>query len=272
MLRLGTATALGAQSVDAAVNPEYRGRHVFTDLARTALREVVEEGIQPLFAFPTIGAYGGQVRVGFKSELTVPKAYRPLAIAPRRRRFAGFTLGETTSFDERFDVFSRSRDPGEVSVQRDARYLQWRHCEHPTQAYVTITCERTDGELCGYSVLTVRGTRRWARPGYVVDLETLPGDEAAAEFLAYHSIRRLRSMGARVGVSWERPAGVEQAALASAGFSSRYVSMRRRLSRPDYVDQLIAFEDTERLQEATGDAAGPPPRRWSIVPGDADYI
>jgi hypothetical protein len=268
-LQVARWTRVGAQSVDAAVNPDYRGRHVFSDLAATAIREVVAEGIQPLFAFPTRGAYGGQVRVGYKPELTVPKTYRPLAVPSRRRRFGGLALREVKRFDERFDIFSQVRAEREVSVRRDAEYLRWRYDQHPTQFYRTLTCERPDGELCGYSVLTVRSTRNRIAPGYVVDMMTLDQSESVALFLAYHSVRHLRAMGARVGVSWERPGRVEHAALASLGFSSRYVALRHQLSRPEYVDQLITLEDHERVPAEQRPAE---PLTWSLVPGDTDYI
>jgi Acetyltransferase (GNAT) domain len=272
-LHVGGTTMVGAQSVDAAVDSDYRGRHVFTDLAQTALREVVAEGIQPLFAFPTRGAFGGQVRVGYKPQLMVPKAYRPLFIPTLHRRFGDFRLEHVKRFDERFDVFSEAKVENEVSVQRDAEYLRWRYCDHPTQSYRTLTCERGDGELCGYSVLTVRGTRKRAAPGYVVELQTVGQSEQAAMFLAHHSVAHLRMMGARVGVSWPRPSGVEQAALAAVGFSERYVKLRRVLTRPEYVDQLIAYEDPEQMSAEQRAAAGAAESRtWALVPGDADYI
>ena len=272
MLRVGEATIRGAQAVDAAVSEDYRGRGVFTDLAQTALKEAGDEGIKLIFAFPSQGAFGGQVRVGFKPQMVLPKAYRPLLGPVRRRRFAGLTLGEANIFDARFDVFCKQ--PGgdcEVSVERDPDYLQWRYHEHPTQTYETLTCER-DGEICGFSVLAVDATRKPVCPGYVVDLQVLPESKSAAAFLAYHSLRHLRSLGARVAVSWERPSGTEQEALRSVGFSPRWVSIRRRLTRPTYVDQLIAFETEDNVhREARPNCGVADSLRWSLVPGDADF-
>src|ERR1700693_261417 len=106
MLRVGDATIRSAQAVDAAVSPDYRGRGVFTDLADVALKEAAEDGIGLLFAFPSEGAFGGQVRVGFKPQMVIPKAYRPLLWPSRRPRSNGMTLGEAHEFDARFDVFS----------------------------------------------------------------------------------------------------------------------------------------------------------------------
>lgn len=269
LLRAGETTIRGAQAGDAAVSPEYRGRGVFTSLAQTALKDAVREGIGLIFTFPNQGSFGGQVRVGFKPHLVLPKTYCLLLSPARRRRFAGLTLGDVRTFDARFDVFSRGRDQ-EVSVQRDPDYLQWRYCQHPTQTYETITCEK-DAEIYGYCVLSVNTTRKLS-PGYVVDFQVLPEAESAAAFLAYHSLRRLRSLGARVAVTWERPSGPEQEALSSLGFSRRYGSIRRRLARSTYLEQLIVFNDEQELREGLLNGGGADPMRWSLVPGDADYI
>lgn len=271
LLRVGEATIRSAQAVDAAVSPDYRGRGVFTDLVQTAVKDAAEAGIRLIFTFPNQGSFGGQLRVGFKPHMVLPKAHRPLLWPLKRRRVAGLTLGEVNSFDSRFDVFNRGSDQ-EVSVQRDPEYLQWRYCQHPTQTYETLTCER-DGEIYGYCVLTLNVTRKLVSPGYVVDLQVLPEAESAAAFLVYHALRRLRSLGARVAVTWERPRGPEQEALRSRGFSRRYASLRRWLTHPAYVDQLIVFGDEAGLLRETRPNRGfTESLRWALVPGDADYI
>jgi GNAT superfamily N-acetyltransferase len=269
-LQVGEATIHGAQAVDAAVNPDYRGRGVFTDLARVALTGATDEGIGLVFAFPSAGALGGQIRVGFKPQFVVPMASRPLLWPPRPRRFDGLTLNEVNKFDLRFDAFAKCGRNREVSVRRDAAYLQWRYYAHPTKTYETITCER-DGEIYGYCVLNVDATRKVAH-GLVVDFQVLPESGSTARFLAYHALRRLHSLGARVAVSWERHTGPEQEALRSFGFSRRYASIRRGFKRPQYIEQLIAFEGEDGgVPELRPGRSIADPLRWSLVPGDADY-
>ena len=55
-IRLGTATLLGAQSVDAATHSDYRGQGLFTDLARTAKGDVAESDLALVYAFPVEAA------------------------------------------------------------------------------------------------------------------------------------------------------------------------------------------------------------------------
>jgi GNAT superfamily N-acetyltransferase len=271
-LRFGDTTLLGAQSVDAAVHPDYSGQGLFTDMARTAMDDDATAELALVYAFPDEAAFRGQVRVGFKPRLTVSAVHRPLLSGlVRRRRFDGLTLGESTSFDSRFDAFSNSGRNSELTVQRDADYLQWRYCAHPPREYETLVCER-DGELCGYCVLFVDTTKRLAR-GWVVDLQVLPDSEPVAVFLVYHALRRLRSRDARVAISWVRPSRPEQEGFASLGFSPRYQSIQRRLKRARYVLQFVVFEnDAGQLPEllTRRGAAGAP--RWSLVPGDHDSM
>ena len=272
MLRVGEAAVHGAQAVDAAVSPDYRGRGVFTDLARAALTDAANDGIALVFAFPSAGAFGGQVRVGFRPQFAIPKAYRPLLWPPRRWTFDGLTRGEVSAFDARFDIFSKHARAGEIALQRDADYLQWRYYDHPAKTYDTITCER-HGQICGYCVLMIGPRRKKLSQGYVVDFQVLPDSGPAARFLACHALERLRSLGAQVAMSWERPSGPEQEALASYGFSSRYASIRRRLMRPSYIDLFIAYDHQREMpQEPQPVRSLDEPPRWSLVPGDLDDI
>ena len=268
VIRVGEATTLGVQAVDAAVSRDYRGRGVFTHLAQMGLKEAVDDGVGMIFAFPSKGAFGGQVKAGFKPKMVIPKAYRPLPWPPRHKHYRGFTLRDVDTFDSGFGALDRAASHREIRVERDDDFLRWRYCQHPTKSYKTVTCER-DGEICGYLVLTLFDTGGRGTVGYIVDLQTLPGCRPAATLLVNDALRRLWSLGARVAMSWERPSGDEQEALKSAGFSSKYGQIRRLVTRPDYVDQLIAFD---AANSASGEhVAGGNSVPWSLVPGDADY-
>jgi ribosomal protein S18 acetylase RimI-like enzyme len=271
-VRWGETTFLAAQSVDAAVHPDYRGHGVFTDLARTAMDDDATGELALVFAFPVEAAFRGQIRVGFEPRLTVFSVHRPLLIgARRRRRFEGLALETATSFDSRFDAFSNAGRDSELTVVRDADYLQWRFFEHPTRAYETLVCER-DGEIRGYCVISVDATKRLAR-GYVLDLQVLPGSDPAAAFLVYHALRRLRSRGARVAITWVRPSGPEQRGLASLGFSPRYQAIQRRLRRGPYLPRFLVFENPAgALRELRAQRGTTDPLRWELVPGDHDSI
>ena len=270
-VRLGEATFLGAQSVDAAVHPDYRRQGLFTELARTAMEDETTEELALVYAFPVEAAYRGQLRIGFTPRVPVTAVARPLLSTPVRRRVNGLIVNELTEFDSRFDAFSNNRNGSELSVQRDAKYLQWRYRDHPTRNYDTLVCE-ANGEVRGYCVLSVEATKSHLARGYIVDLQVLPGSEPAAALLGSQALKKLRSRGARVAISWLRPSGPEREGLASLGFSTRYESIRRRVRRDHYVTQFLVLEnhgETPSELSAGRGLADPPP--WSLVPGDCDF-
>lgn len=262
-LGLGDTVILGAQAVDAAVHPDHQGRGIFGGLARAATETAADNGIDVVFAFPSAGAFGGQIRAGFQQLMAVPKVYRPLpGLFSRRPRSDDVVCRRIERFDERFDSIKSEAGQAVVS-QRDARYLEWRYNEHPEWEYETIVCEQ-QGDVCGYAVLFVDGSR-WSSPGYIVDFQVAQRHDSVAVMVMGEALQRLRSLGARVAVTWSRPDSPEQRALRSSGFSSRYVSLRHKIERPSYIDQFIAF-DVGTVPELEGFTRG-----WSLVPGDADY-
>lgn len=263
-LSLGATTISGAQSVDAAVHPDQQGRGIFTSLVHAATAEAPAEGIDLIFAFPSEGAYGGQIRADFRSAFPVPTVYRSLSgLSPRRGSSDSFAFRTVTSFDARFAAFCGRASDQVLIPRRDPDYLEWRYNQHPLLDYETLICER-DGVLCGYAVLTVDSNRRFS-PGHIVDFQVLPESDSAAASLLREALHRLRSRGSRVAVTWARPASIEQEAIRSCGFSTRYVALRRRITRTRYVGQFIVFD------VGTVPALQSPALGWSLVLGDADY-
>jgi N-acetylglutamate synthase-like GNAT family acetyltransferase len=260
VLRAGATRLRGAQSVDAAVHPDFQGRSVFTRLARAAVAEAAELGLDVVYAFPTAPAWRGQLKVGFAEQFPVPRIHRPLRVplAPARRD-AALEVRAEEGFGPGFGVFAEGRDASVLGVQRDPAYLRWRYRDHPTQRYQAFRCEG-DGGLLGYSVLRADG-----REGEIVDLQVVPRADAAAGALVRHALGHLRRAGIGVAATFRRPAGPEAQALRAHGFSPLYGSVRRRLSRPDHVSQFIALSAGA---SAEARLAG---RRWALVPSDADY-
>jgi GNAT superfamily N-acetyltransferase len=260
LMRAGSATLSATQSVDAAVHPDFQGQSLFTRLARMAVEQTGELGLDLVYAFPTVAAWRGQTRVGFVTQYAVPVIQRPLLPVLRKPRAAGLELAPVTAFDDEFVPLSRDGRDGLLTVQRDPSYLQWRYLEHPTYRYDVAQCRR-DGRVVGYSVVRVSGPRAW-----VIDLQVLPGERAAAGLLAAHAVEHMRKQGARVGLSFRRPGGPEDDALRACGFSSVYRRVKQRVKRPPYVSQFIAYAPRELVPPSPAARLA-----WSIVPSDADW-
>jgi Acetyltransferase (GNAT) domain len=269
-LNLGGETLLGAQSVDAATHTDYRGRGLFTELARAAAADEEAGELALVYAFPVEAAVRGQVRVGFEPRFTLTPLHRPLLAAPRRKRRDGLEIEEAASFDSRFDAFRSGGGAWQLAVQRDAEYLEWRYHQHPTRSYETFACSEAS-EFRGYCVLAIESSSRRLRRGYVIDLQVLERSRPAAALLTEEALRRLRARGARVAVSWAGPSGAEQDALASAGFSPRYQAIRRKLTRARPQPPLLVREsETGPLADLLRARADRP--QWALVPGDHDSM
>ena len=274
-LRIGREAMLGAQSVDAAVLPDYRRRGLFRDLARTALEQAHEDGIALTFAFPTEGAFRGQVRVGFESQFLIRKAYRPLAgRLGRTRGSSDRVVREVSSFSPGFEELCAACGWGRdhCGVARDPEYLDWRYATHAMRRYETLVCWRSDRPV-GYCVFSVVPKNRLLSLAYFVDLQVEPGEFAAAAELVSASLGRMRSLGARAAGCWVPPDGPVKRGLEGHGLSERWESLRRKVTRPAFVEPFIVYvNDPATLTHAMGSSSGIRPRQWSIMPGDADYM
>jgi GNAT superfamily N-acetyltransferase len=263
-LRFRATSFAGAQAVDAVVDPEYRGRGVFTDLVRAALADEDARTFAAVYAFPVEAAYRGQVKLGFRLCWTVTPLHRPLIPRSRRRSFEGLDVRGVSHFDARFDTFAGRRDEPAIHVDRDAAYLQWRYFDHPVRSYEVLACSRGE-ELCGYCVFRVD---RATRPGraLLVDFRVAPGDTAAASALIQKALSAMSGRGGAVAVSWLPREGPESAALERHGFSSRYRGLIRPFRRARPGAQVIAYE------HPSGPLGGDEARPWSIAPGDHDSM
>jgi len=72
-MKVGNREVLGAQSVDTATHPSYRGRGIFVDLATHVLQEASKTEISMVYGFPGAQSYGGFIKLGFKRICEVPK-------------------------------------------------------------------------------------------------------------------------------------------------------------------------------------------------------
>ncbi len=274
-LRIGGETMRGAQSLDAAVLPDYRRRGLIRDLGRTAMEQANEHGIALTFAFVTEGAFRGPVRIGFESQFLIRKAYRPLgARLGRTRGSSNRVVREVSSFNSGFEELCA--DPAwardHCGVARDPEYLNWRYATHAVRRYETLVCRRGDRPV-GYCVFSVVPKNRLLTLGYIVDLQVEPGEFVAAAELVSASLGRMRSLGARAAGCWVPRDGPVKRALEGSGFSERWESLRRKVTRPAFLELFIVYvNEPATLTHAMGSSSGIRPEQWSIMPGDADYM
>ena len=106
----------------------------------------------------------------------------------------GVEVEEVESFGEEFDrFFEKVAAVVPCVVEKDSRFLNWRHGPGSPQGPVKVLAVRGAQGLLGYAILKVASSSR--EDGYILDLTTLPGYRDAARALLRESVRYFREQG-----------------------------------------------------------------------------
>lgn len=308
-IRLGQAVVLGAQSVDAAVDPSCRGGGIFKKLAINTITYAPEEGVIVTFAFPTEYAFKGQVRMGYKPMFILPKMYKifnighlldelgnrfsstkisrilklyeklgkhSVGVSPEKQ----LSIKRIDNFDLRFEEFWRkvSEKNTNILIERDIAYLNWRYFKHPEKSYVVLACEEKK-EVVGYAVLSVDTNVSTQRDkpgklsiGNIIDFLVLPERLDAGFQLISHSLDYFECENVDIAGCWMFKRHPYYGLLKKFGFSEYYELFRRVLLRPKYIDQVIMYINSKSgLRNALKSKQTNAQLYWFIMPGDADY-
>jgi len=238
-VQIGGDAALAVQSVDTLVDSQFRGRGLFTSMARGLYERAAAEGAKFVYGFPN-----GNSAPGFFGKLAwvsldpVPFLLRPL----RTRYFATkLPLGpfEKLVPDLRVPVRTRAtkgrsnivevREIGsevdqlwsefssgiDVTVVRDARYLRWR-LRKPGELYHLIGVEEGGAldALCAFTTVDKHG----GRVGYVLELMHRPDKLKAATVLLTEAVRRMAADRADAVLAWCFPHSPNAGAYSEVGF------------------------------------------------------
>jgi hypothetical protein len=106
----------------------------------------------------------------------------------------GVKVEEIERFDDSFDdFFEKVAAVVPCAVEKDSRFLNWRHGPGSPQGPVKILCVRGGQGLLGYAILKVASSSR--EDGYVLDLTALPGYRNVARALLRESVNYFRQQG-----------------------------------------------------------------------------
>ena len=239
--KVGGRTVVGAQSLDTLTDAAFRGRGIFTTLARSVYARCAAGGVGFVYGFPN-----GSSAPGFFSKLEwraldpVPFLIRPLRTGYFLARFprAGRALarladlplprpralrpgpGEevvaVAAFGDEFDaLWARASAALPVAVVRDAAYLRWRFAK-PGEGYRTLAV-RTAGGVSAFVTWCVK-EKHGGRIGYLMELLAVPGAERAASLLLREAVRRMARERADAVLAWSLAHSPLHAAYRGAGF------------------------------------------------------
>jgi predicted N-acetyltransferase YhbS len=292
-MKVGSKVCLGAQSLDAAVRPDYQGQGIYTELAAYACRTAAEKGVPLVYGFPNRNSHhllaSRLNRVDLWDRPPVfmlildaeqilgmrihNEAVRSVVTPLGRMALSWFyslreiriphdcRLVPVDRFDDRMDEFwERASRPYQIAVVRDRQYLNWRYVENPEKEYSLFVIER-HGKVAGYIVLKCE--RRFEQEiGFIVDMLTLPGEQELADGLIAEAVRFFQAQHMHV-VSCLM---LEHLPYTRSLAANRFVKMPRRLL-PQELYLSVRGQSDEHPEDLIVD-----PRNWFITWGDHDVV
>jgi GNAT superfamily N-acetyltransferase len=234
-LRVGAEVHPAHQAIDLVVDPAFRGRGVFTGLGQALQDSAAEDG-RILWGFPNANAaHAWFGRFGWHRFGSAPFMVRPLRSGyllrkalpvlggldfplVRRRRRASSTKREIERFGDDVDgLWSASRAPDGIAVDRDAAWLNWRLMDKPDAPYRSVGAYDQKGVLEGF-VSTCLLDKHGGRICYVMEAMAPPEKAASLSELMRGEVARAAGEGAEVALAWCPPAAPNRAAYRRAGF------------------------------------------------------
>lgn len=238
-VRVRGARMVGAQSVDTLVDPDFRGRGLFTKMAGAAYQRLRKREGAFVYGFPNGNSAPGFFnKLGWSSLDPVPFLIRPLGTAflasklplgrwlgrlPNLRLPAGRTrlaanqdIRPVTELGPELDaLWKRFASDVMVAVDRDSQYLRWR-LGKPGEHYECLGF--FEGAqlvaFCAYTTVDKHG----GRIGYVIELLHSPGRYETGAALLVESLRRMAADEADAVLAWAFGHSPNAKAYSTTGF------------------------------------------------------
>ena len=289
-VRLGTGRVMGSVSLNTLTHPDYRGRGLFTRMAKEVYAICERDKISLTVGFPNKNSYPGFVRklqfrhIGnanvlfqvlapmkllrkMPSVAGSPK-YSPsnisdVAVAIPGSGRSGIRIEslEFSECDSSFDEFIDNRETQRFSVEKSSAFCNWRYRAVPTRRYLAF--QALDGDhllaMCVVRMRQVKGIEC----AFVVEFQVCAGQQGveAGRHLLRVVMASYRSIGAVLGGMLVNPGAPEHEIAKSVGFRE----IPKRLLPHDAP--IIVRKNDDRIEDRVFDAA-----RWSFTFGDYDVF
>lgn len=275
------------QTGDVMTHPDARGRGVFSDLDRAAMKETGKRGWQLVFGLPNskseklfvekldwdsvgrlkpwtfvlawdAGAKAERMKAGRLAALGVPWSYWRGTMrrgALRNQAWEKVNTMRIPRFDAEVDDIAKEVERRfAFMVRRDHDYLNWRFIDAPSGLFRAHGVYEPSGKLRGYAVIQL--PRPGETVGYLVDL--LAVDEEAFAAAMDAALGHLRKAGASVARAWAIEGSWWESRLVYSGF--------RPPKKEDFKIVIAYIHDREHpLGVAAKD-----PASWYFTDGDRD--
>jgi GNAT superfamily N-acetyltransferase len=219
---------------DVMVDAAFRGRGVFSGLAKAAMSAAAESGAAFVWGFPNNqAAHGWFQRFGWTRLGSPPLMVRPLRSGLVTRRlgpaFGWMDLPLARAQKLRLDVrpigrfgedadrlWAHSLKGDYCAVERGSSWLNWRTVEAPGKDYRRIGAY-VEGELAAF-VITSREERRGLKLVYVMEALSRTTDQQLLARLIRNELAAAAADGCALALCLSPAAGPNRKAFRAAGF------------------------------------------------------
>jgi hypothetical protein len=286
-MKSGENRFLGAQSVDTMTDSQFRGKGVFSRLARLTLEEGKKRSVPLFYGFPNRNSYSAYVKkLGWLEVTRVQRFIKVMDISSalkarvqspflcsllggmaqplvklyfwgKKIKVEDFFLEKVKRFGMPYDAFwrgVRSRFP--LMVDRTSQYMNWRYLDHPSGEYQAYFLKkRGSDEILGVAVL--RLVQLQYPLGSIGEFFVKDWNGETAQVFLTLILNLLVSQGAAIVASWILSHSPFVSVLKKLGFRLR-----------SQHQALIAISPDGSLEE--GYLSNP--ENWYITSGDYDMF
>jgi GNAT superfamily N-acetyltransferase len=283
-LKYGDRVIKAGHLVDLMVDPEWRGKNVFSLIMRMMVARIIQsmdvmygftnEKSREIFErFYDIAYETPRIDRPVRTEHLARKVI-PLAVLSRwmgnagdsvlrllvrlhsSTRSKGIYIQSVDRFDSGVDALWEDVSTGfEIAAVRDRAYLNWRYSDHPIYKYKMFTAEGDPGSLLGFVVLRCHHFPDAGPIGLVVDFLVRPDRADAARALLAHSIQHFQTQGVTGVTGWMFPHSPWKRVFERSLFFPR--KSKVIVLTTSFADNV----DRNRLKDL---------RQWYITMGDRD--
>ena len=290
-LKLFENTIQAAQSIDAMVKKDRRGRGVYEDIAMDAIGTAVGEGAKIRFNFPNDLAYQASIgKINIKKVCHIPQYLKVLngytsatmfvgnkaaawsagvvlstATKLKERKFAtnSVKIRELKCFTSEFDqLWQEESRSFSIAVVRDSRHLNWRYISSPV-SYICLGAYSSSNVLVGYIVLAVEQKKSKngsvVKLGHIADILCKNGEEEALAEMLRYAESRLKQEGACAVSCWMLNHSFYTGVLSRMGYL--------QLKKPAVLAALALAPEVQELGNPVYDE-----NNWYVTIGDSDYV
>lgn len=212
----------GTQSLDTITDIDYRGKGLFTNLAKLVYKEAAMNNVALVYGFPNGNSvHGFKKKLGWEILDPLPFLIKPLQSRFFLSRFSflkfvpnfplsfltirtgtKFTLREDFVFPESVNELWKNFSKNiKVAVNRNKTYLDWRYINKPSENYRIAHCYNLENQHLGFIVFTVKD-KHGGKIGYIMEMIFNLQYPEAAKYLLKYAILQIKKDKADCILNW----------------------------------------------------------------------